>query len=110
VPAVLELLAGRGAADDRLSLAVNVSDSFYAPNNGRWVVRIEDGRAKVADAGAADVELQLDVATFSSLAVGAVGFARLHGYGLAELSDPDQLAAVDRFFYAPESPRCLTFF
>ena len=54
--------------------------------------------------------IQLDVADFSSLVLGAVGFKTLHAYGLAKLSDPEALDQVDRLFHTEARPRCVTAF
>lgn len=52
----------------------------------------------------------LDVAEFSSLLMGAVGFRSLYDFGLATISDPAYVATVDRIFAADRKPICTTAF
>ncbi len=57
-----------------------------------------------------DVAVALDVAEFSSLLMGAVGFRSLYDFGLATISDPAHIATVDRIFAADQKPICTTAF
>ena len=47
---------------------------------------------------------------FSSMLAGAVPFRKLYSYGLAELSDPADVDAVDRLFAVRDKPICLAHF
>jgi hypothetical protein len=96
-----------GGQDCRLKLAIR--DSFFPENDGDTLVRFSGGRPSVRGAGDGyDVEVSLDIADFSSLVMGAVRFRSLYDYGLAEISDPGAVAAIDRLFRVEQKPICTT--
>lgn len=90
-------------------LRLTVRDSLLPENAGSVLLVVENGRCRLGE-GAGDVDVALDVADFSSLIVGAVGFAQLHRYGLAEVSDLDWLDKVDQLFAVRQKPVCLASF
>ena len=92
-----------------LRLRLNLTDSFLPENAGSYLIDVSNGRATL-DNGAADVELGMDIADFSSLVVGAVGFERLYAYGRVTLSDAGMADMVSRLFAARVRPWCLTHF
>ena len=89
---------------------LNLTDTFVPENSGSYLLAVKNGRAELAMSGAADVEVEMDIADFSSLVVGAVDFSRLHAYGRATLSDPALVPTVNRLFHADIPPWCLTSF
>ncbi|UCG62496.1 MAG: GNAT family N-acetyltransferase [Candidatus Zixiibacteriota bacterium] len=94
-----------------LRLKLNVRDSFLRENNSSLVIHFEDGRPflKTKNA-AADVTLELNIADFSSLILGAVGLRSLFQYGFARISKPDYLNRLHRLFATEEKPICTTSF
>jgi predicted acetyltransferase len=109
-PRLFDVLGNHDFGGATITLGLTLTDSFLPENAGRTVLRVENGRAALLEGGAADVEIGLDVSNFSSLIVGAVDFARLHGYGLATISDPAAVPLVDRLFRAGQRPWCMTHF
>ena len=92
-------------------LNIIVRDSFLPENDGCTVVYFENGRSALQFASAAyDVEIILDVADFSSLAIGAVSFRQLNRYGLAQISDPAYTDTVNQIFWTEDKPQCMTTF
>lgn len=91
-------------------LRFNLQDTFLPENAGSYLVAVENGRARLSGESAADVEVTLDVADFSTLVVGAVDFDRLHAYGRVGVSDPVFVPVLTRFFHAEKRPWCLTSF
>lgn len=91
-------------------LRLNLSDTFRPQNAGSYRIDFDAGRATLVDGGPAAVELTLDVSDFSSLAVGAVDFARLHAYGRVTLNDAAHAPLLGRLFRAPARPWCMTHF
>ncbi len=71
---------------------------------------MDEGRARLVDGGAADVELSMDISDFSSLVVGAVEFGRLHAYSRATISEEAYVPLVNKLFRAGKPPWCLTHF
>ena len=113
-PRLFEVLAdhrfgGHDFGGQTITLGVTLTDTFLPENAGRYTLRVENGRAALAD-GPADVEIALNVSEFSSLVVGAIDFSRLYGYGLATISDPAAVPLVDRLFRAGQRPWCMTHF
>lgn len=91
-------------------LRLNISDSFIQENNKSVIVHFSEGRSTIVDDGEYDAVADLDIADFSSMVVGAVGFKTLYNYGMAKISDNKYLDIVDRIFGVPEKPICLTMF
>ena len=92
-------------------LRLNLSDTFLPENAGSYRLDIDAGRASLAAADSpAEIELSMDVSDFSSLAVGAVDFARLHAYGRVTLNDDTHAPLLDRLFHANARPWCMTHF
>ncbi len=96
-----------GGATCRLKILLE--DSFFPQNEGEYLIHFQDGRANMVNDGVSDVEMQLDVAEFSSLILGAISFNSLFDYGLVTLSDAGYVGVLDRLFAAPR-PLCFTEF
>ncbi len=109
VPRLFAVLGDHDFGGVTASVGLTLTDSFMPVNAGRTVVDVDRGRASLR-AGAADVEIGMDIAEFSSLAVGAANFARLYEYGLATIDDPGAVPLVTQLFGATQPPWCLTHF
>ena len=96
--------------DDRIAVKINLKDTFLPQNNGARVVRFAGGLGQVDNNARPDVEISLDVAEFSSMLMGAVGFRKLHTYGLAQISDSSHIDRIDRLFAYHQKPVCVTGF
>ncbi len=94
--------------DDRLTVKINLLDTFLPQNQGARVVHFEGGRGRVVDDEPAEVAISLDVAEFTSMLMAAVGFRKLHTYGLATISDHEYIDRIDRLFAYPQKPVCVT--
>ncbi|HEY7126961.1 MAG TPA: GNAT family N-acetyltransferase [Ktedonobacterales bacterium] len=89
---------------------ITLVDSFFPSNAGSLVVQFAEGRPTLSEDERHDVEIRLEVAEFSSLLLGVVNFQSLYRYHLADISDPGYLETINRLFYTPEKPICLTAF
>jgi predicted acetyltransferase len=87
-PALFASLAGCDFNRESCRLKIEVRDSFVPTNSRATVVHFAGGHPRVADGGDYEIAIALDVADFSALLMGSVGFAALHRYGQAEISDP----------------------
>ena len=85
-------------------MAVGVADEHLRP------ARADAGPLHLPDDDGYDVAVQMDVAEFSSLLMGAVNFRSLYKYGLADLSDPGYVGVLDRIFAVEDKPMCTTSF
>jgi predicted acetyltransferase len=111
VARLLTVLADHDFGGVTARLRLKLTDTFLPENGGSYRVDFDAGRATLAAADSpADIELSLDVSDFSSLAVGAVDFARLHAYGRAALNDDGHAPLLDRLFHAHARPWCMTHF
>jgi len=110
VPRLFAVLRQHNFGGQTCRLKLTLSDGFFPENAGSWVIDFVDGRPQLAAPEAYDVELMVDVAEFSSLAVGAVTLKQLLAYGLAELSDAVYVETVHRLFFTEQKPLCLTSF
>jgi predicted acetyltransferase len=110
VPTVFAVLADHDFGGQTCRLRIALTDTFLPENGGEYVVQFTDGRAVLVDDAEAGATISLDVSDFSSLITGAIGFKRLHQYGLAELSDLAFLETVDRLFSTDQPPLCMTHF
>ncbi|MBU0491603.1 MAG: GNAT family N-acetyltransferase [Chloroflexi bacterium] len=106
----LELLPAPGPGAPTGCVRLTVRDSFVSENDDSFCLRGADGRRHLFDDGPADVEVALDIAHFSALAMGAVTFRDLYRYGLITVSDPAQASAIDALFAVPDKPICRTAF
>jgi predicted acetyltransferase len=110
VARLFEQLTVPSFGTDRLTVKITLSDTFYPSNHGSTVVKFADGLGRVVDGAEFDVEIELDVAEFSSMIMGAIGFGKLHTYGLARISDETYLERLDRLFVYRQKPTCITGF
>jgi predicted acetyltransferase len=98
VPRLFAQLSGYDFGGVTCRLQLTLTDSFLPENAGTYLLHVEDGAARLVDSGAADVAVAMDIADFSSLAVGAIDFARLYTYGRATISDAAHVPLVSRLF------------
>lgn len=110
VPRLFAVLADHDFGGISGRFRLNLTDTFLPENGGSYLLDVAGGRATLVEHGPADATIDMDVADFSSLAVGAVDFSRLHGYGRVALSDHALMPVLDRLFRAARRPWCLTHF
>jgi len=110
IPAMFAALAGHSFGGQTVTVGIAVTDTFTPANQGRYIVRFSKGKSVIARRGRADVDITLDIAQFSSLLVGAVGFKELYRYNLAEISDPAWVDRVHALFRTDDKPVCVTQF
>lgn len=91
-------------------LKITLRDSFLPQNTGSFVVHFKDGFPVLARDGNSDVEIIMDVADFSSLLMGAVGYKNLFDYGLSDISSERYLDVVHNIFKVESKPICHTIF
>lgn len=103
-------LAGHQFGRESLTLGIALRDSFLPEQGGALTVRFAQGRPELAPEAAPAAQITLDVASLSSLLMGAADFRSLVSYGLAEIDDPNYIGAIHRLFLSEASPVCLTAF
>jgi predicted acetyltransferase len=111
VPGIMDLLRDHNFGDQTCTLKLTVNDSFLPENAGSTLLRFEGGRlGNVWGEGQSEVEVQLDIADFSSLLAGTASFSSLCHYGLAEVSDVGYVETLNRLFAVEQKPACMTHF
>jgi predicted acetyltransferase len=88
--------------NDAEDTVLEVTDSWYERNAGRWRVGSDPGRA----AAAADADVALDVADLASAYLGAFSFEALAAAGRARELRPGGLARATALFSTPTPPWC----
>lgn len=106
---LFETLADHNFGGITCRVQIDLRDSFFPENAGSYVIDVSEGAARHNPHAVPEVVLSLDVAEFSSLALGAVSLRKLAAYGLAALSDDRFLDRLDQMFSGPK-PVCLTSF
>ena len=107
-PGIFAALGEHNFGNQHCTLKLSIDDSFFKANDGSTIVHFEHGKAEVRPAQDYEVEVALDVASFSSLITGAVDFKSLYRYGLADISDSRYVDAINKLFMTEEKPICTT--
>lgn len=93
-----------------LTLKLNIHDNYYLKNNESLIIQFENGKPKLVASGLNPVEIEMDIAEFSSMVMGVVPFSQLYRYFKAEISDTEFLPVIDKLFFTGEKPVCYTKF
>jgi len=107
---LFDLLKENNFNNQNCKLRLNIKDSFIKDNNGSIILHFTEGRVTIADKSEYDAEVDMDIADFSALIVGAVSFKALLKYGIVRISDNKYADAVDKIFETPAKPICFTMF
>lgn len=108
---IFEILKNHDFGGQTLRLKLTVKDSFLKENDGTLVIHFTDGKPEIKTKSArADVSLEMDVADFSSLILGAAGLKSLYFYGAVRISKTDYLERLHKLFATEEKPICTTSF
>ncbi|MET3289245.1 UNVERIFIED_CONTAM: putative acetyltransferase [Brevibacillus sp. OAP136] len=103
-------LPNRNFGGKTLTLEIQVQDKLLPENQGSTIVHFQEGRASVLEEGTPDVTIELDIANFSSLIMGAVPFRKLLDYRLVKVSNSQFEEELDQLFHSAQKPICTTSF
>jgi predicted acetyltransferase len=106
------LLAQHNFGGVNCLLRIKLRDSFFPENDGITTIRFIEGQPRLVepDEPGLAVEIGINVADFSSVAMGVVPFSRIFDFGRATIGDERDLVTVDTLFHADQKPICLTSF
>ena len=107
---LIEVWGDRDFGGVTVTIRLDLTDTFLPENSGSYRLVVNGGRVRLEPGGAVDVAIGMDISDFSSLAVGAVNFGRLHAYGRVTISDEAFVPLVSRLLRAAAPPWCLTSF
>jgi predicted acetyltransferase len=111
VPGIFDLLRDHNFGGQTCTLKLTVNDSFLPENAGSTLLRFEAGQLEnVGGEGQSDVEVQLDIADFSSLLTGTVSFSSLYRYSRVKISDGNYVDDLNQLFAVEQKPVCMTHF
>jgi predicted acetyltransferase len=110
VAGIFTALRARNFGGQTCRLALVVEDSFLPENAARLSLHVQDGVLLPAAGGGEEVEVRMAIAEFSSLLAGTIDFRRLYEYGLADISNEEDVDRVTRLFRVEEKPICMTAF
>lgn len=96
--------------DTTLTVRLLIHDSFRTAIEKPLVVAFKNGLPSVEQTNDVDVTLEMDIAEFSPLVMGAVRFKQLFNLGLVEVSNEKWVDQLDRLFSVPSKPICMTGF
>ena len=102
---IFTLLKNHNFGGQTVTLRLLVKDNFVPENNDELFIYFNNGFATInKDMTNYDVQIQLDIANFSSMIMGVISFEKLYTYGLADISNLDYLAKVTKVFLVEQSP------
>lgn len=110
VPGIFSELKNHNFNKENCTVKITVMDSFINSNDGSVIVNFKDGFPLVSTAEDYNVEIELDIADFSSLITCAVTFKSLYKYGRATISKIEHLDTINRIFSSCPKPICTSVF
>jgi len=93
-----------------LTFKLTVEDSLLPENNQQIVMKVIDGNITVEDDHNYDVEMMIDIAELSSLAMGVVTVQELFMLSKVKISDERYIQKLHQLFYVYDKPMCITAF
>jgi predicted acetyltransferase len=110
LPLLFENLAEYNFNQQNLKLKITISDTLCPENSGSIVACFVHGKVSLSEENTYDVEIELDVADFSSMFMGTVTFSALEQLGRVKISNDQYLDTVNRIFLTNQKPMCMTYF
>lgn len=112
VPKFLLHLPTDHFSNQACQIGLIINDSFHSDEPQKWLLSFEKGKITVDEyaLNTTDSEVKLDIADFSSLAMGAVSADKLYQYGRLSINKPEDLAVIKRLFSHSQKPICTTAF
>jgi predicted acetyltransferase len=110
IPGFFRDLKRHNFSNQDCKLKLTITDSFYPENEGSHIIHFVNGKARIKKSGDFEVEIQLDIADFSSMVMGVLRFKNMYAYGQAEISDKKYIDLINRLFTTENKPICTTQF
>jgi predicted acetyltransferase len=107
---LLDQASGFNCGSSSITLHIKLEDTFIPNNSRSQLARFQDGRATLLQDGECDAEIRMDVSDFASMFMGAISLEQLVDYGLAQVSQPDQVGQISELFATDLEPICMTAF
>ena len=105
-----QLLKHHTFGSQNYRLGIVLHDGYTGKEEDSLTVEFRDGHPALKKGMESDVRIDLNVADFSSLFVGAVDYDNLQRYGLSRISDRSQVDTVTNTFRVVARPICHSLF
>ena len=92
------------------TVTFRIKDTFFKENAKEVTVKFLNGKPTVVQGEKAETVINIDIADFSSLVMGVVGFKQLFTYAKVSISNEEHVETLEELFHAKEKPICLTGF
>lgn len=98
--------------DITCELGLIIHDSFHIDKQQKWLLTVEKGSLAIDEYAEKkpEIELEMDISDFSSLAMGSINVNKLYQYGKLKINKPEFLKDVNNLFNRSQKPICTTAF
>ncbi len=110
VKKLFEILSTHNFNNQSCRIKLTIIDDFFKANDGSIILDFNDGKVTICSREDFEVEVELKIADFSSMVMGAVNFKTLIQYGLSKISDEGYIDTVNKIFMTDKKPMCMTHF
>jgi len=94
----------------KVTIKFVISDCFSHKKDQVVNVHFRNGKPAISNTSDYDVKLEMNIAEFSSMTMGALTFKQCYEHGLAEISNPKYWEKIHKLFYSKTKPQCLNWF
>ncbi len=92
-----------------INLRLNVTDTFRPENAGEYLLSFQEGKLTLVDKLDSAVDVSIDIAELSTLAMGSVGFGELYRLGKVQ-TGAGYVKELNKLFAVSAKPECITAF
>ncbi|USK55621.1 GNAT family N-acetyltransferase [Cytobacillus solani] len=112
VPKFLLHLPTDHLSNQACQVGVMIKDSFHSDEPQKWLLSYGNGKFAVDEyvLKSTDIEVELDISDFSSLAMGAISADKLYQYGRLKIKKSEDMAVIKQLFPHLQKPICMTAF
>ena len=101
---LFNLLKEHNFGNQTIKLNLLIHDNFLPENNDELVIDFDNGYATLNNKTGYDVQIRLDITSFSSLIMGVIPLEKLYAYGLVEITNSDYLETINKLFFVEKPP------
>ncbi|MBM6619543.1 GNAT family N-acetyltransferase [Bacillus suaedaesalsae] len=106
---VSQLLEGKYVEAQACNVKISVIDMFMKETQELYL-SVKEGQLFMSKHEEGEIQVTLDMASFSSLLMGSVDFSALYRYGKVQISAPLHVEVLSSIFKMDSKPICMTLF
>ncbi|KAA0549986.1 GNAT family N-acetyltransferase [Bacillus sp. BGMRC 2118] len=106
---VSQLLEGKYVEAMACNVKISVIDSFMKETR-EFYLSVKERQLFMSTCEEAEIQVTLDMSSFSSLLMGSVEFLSLYRYGKVQVSSPQYVELLSSIFKMESKPMCMTLF